>query len=249
MDFFDEESKVIVTVINSYPCAIKSGELRQLKILYDNAEKLNKIAYKELIAEFIFSYKISLHTKEYKEKLGKNYEEYKNNLYEIFAKSEFGPNGNIYNDSINFYIKVINYGIENNINIYIEQKERILTKFYENQKDQKVYKEIFDKFIEQNKLLSQLIIYDYDINSHIGQYKRHILSAKENGYESEEALKIFEVLINSIKLDEEFIKKFINKYILLCNQTNREALQKNNNSLFIISNFEQTLKELNLLKK
>ena len=248
--FFDENKKCITTIINSYPCALEDSIIMHLKKLYTTSKKLNKRTYKQVIAEFLFSYEKSLQTDKYKKDLGQNeLKKYKGFLYKNFSRDNFETNGEIFQDTIDFYENIVNYSRKNNIFIGLDQKIRILSKFDENNKNTNEYKKIFNYILEQNKNLSQLIKYDYNISEHMQQYKNKILCTTENRYSSEEAVNIFKEVVDNVDNLEELIKSFINKYINICNNLIKSALLRTDNSILAISNFEQVIKELNKIKE
>ena len=248
--FFCMEDNAIATIINSYPCALDIKTIKYLEQLYETAKIYNKNIYRQMIAEFLFSYRKSLETEKYKRELGKeNAKKYKGELLKIFAREEFEPNGEIFKNTIKFYKNIINYKIRKKISIDIDQKIRILSKFEEHQRQCNNYKKIFDYILSEDKLLSELIKYDYDVTQHLTQYKNKILNSTENSYSSEEAVRIFKQLIENTENEDKFIKTFINKYIKLCNQLIKKAILKQENSIIMISNFEQIIKELNQIKR
>lgn len=248
--FFDTTDKVIATIFNSYMCALGYKEAVYLRELYKKAKLLNKNVYAELIAEFLLSYKNSLETKKYKKELGQEKaREYKGILYKVFSRESFQKNGQIFKDVVQFYKNIIRYVSQKEISIDYNQKIRILSKFSEEQRQENAYKKIFDFFIQENKLLSELIKYDYNIRLHINLYKNQILNNSENGYINEGSVCIFRYLEKSKNTDDDLIKGFINKYINICNELTSIAIKKQENSISIISNIEQIIQELNQIKK
>ena len=98
---FCMEDNAIATIINSYPCTLDSKTIKYLEQLYDTAQIYNKNIYRQMIAEFLFSYRKSLETEKYKRELGKeNAKKYKGELLKIFAREEFEPNGEIFKNTI-----------------------------------------------------------------------------------------------------------------------------------------------------
>lgn len=247
--FFDTQRKAIATVFNSYPCALDNKTIEHLNKLYAKAKTLNKNIYIQLIAEFLFSYKKSLETEKYKKELEQDkLREYKGILYRNFPRNNFGPKGEIFKHTIKFYKNIVNYAIRKNQSIGFDQKIRMLSKFEKNQRMEKEYIEIFDYILREDKSLSELVKYDYNIKTHLTQYKSKILNSTENSYLSEESVEIFKELVENVENQEDFIKAFINKYIILCNELIKKVMLKEDNSILAISNFEQIVKELNKIK-
>lgn len=247
--YFDTQEKALATVINSYPCTLDEKNVEHLKNLYNKAKILKNDVYIQFIAEFLFSYKKSLETKKYKEeierdKLGK----YKKYLYKNFSQNTFEPTGEIFKNSIGFYKNIIKYAIKKNQSIGFDNEMRILSKFEENTRETKDYKEIFDYILSQDRHLSKLMEYDYNIKIHIEQYKNKILINTENAYLREEAIEIFRLIVKNIGIEDKFLKTFINKYVNLCNKLIKKVMQKKDSSILAISNFQQIITELNKIK-
>ena len=248
--FFDATHKIIVTIFNSYMCALGYEDVVYLRELYKKAKLLNKNVYAELIAEFLLSYKNSLEAKKYKTELGQEKaREYKGILYKVFSREAFQKNGQIFKDVVQFYKNIIRYVSKSRISVDYDQKIRILSKFSEKQRQESAYKIFFDFFVQENKLLSELIKYDYNIGQHINLYKNEILNNSENGYINEDSVCIFRHLVNSGNINDDIIKGFINKYVNICNELTSRAIKKQENSISIISNIEQVIQELNEIKK
>lgn len=248
--YFDTQRKSIATVINSYTCALDDKNVEHLKKLYDKAKILKKDAYIQVIAEFLFSYKKSLETEKYKKEIEKNkLGKYKRYLYKNFMQNDFKPTGEIFKNTIEFYKNIIKYVIKKNQLIGFDKEIRILSKFEKNEREEKDYKEIFDYILNQDKNLSKLMEYDYSIEIHLKQYKNKVLLNTENGYLREQSVEIFKQIVEHIGSEDEFIKTFINKYVNLCNELMKKGMLKKENSVLAISNFEQTIKELNKIKK
>lgn len=249
--FFDTQNKAIVTIFNSYPCALDDKTIKHIKTLYEVAKELNNNIYAQLIAEFLFSYKKSLETKKYKSELAQNeLRKYKGILYKTFPRNCFELKGELFKYIIKFYKNVINYVIKNDLSIGIDQKIRILSKFKESERNEREYKKIFNYFLSDDKSLNKLIKYDYNILSHLTQYKSNTLNnAANSNYLSEQSIEIFEELLKNLDNQDDFIKKFINKYILLCNELTKQIILKKDNSILAISHFEQIIKELNKIKR
>lgn len=85
---------------------------------------------------------------------------------------------------------------------------------------------------------------------HLTQYKNSILNnATSSNYLSEQSIETFEELLKNLDNQDDFIKEFINKYIILCNELTKQVMLKEDNSILAISNFEQIIKELNKIKR
>ncbi|MCI8276585.1 MAG: hypothetical protein HFJ46_01405, partial [Clostridia bacterium] len=248
--FFNTKSESIETIFNSYPCELDEKTILYLKKLYDTTNSLNKKIHKQIIAEFLLSYKNSLETETYKKQLGQEkIRKYKGILYKIFDMKSFEINGEIFKDTIEFYKNIIKYSEKNKVNIRYSKRVQILSKFNIKQRNNNEYKQIFNYFISENKYLDKLIKYDYGIEKHLIQYKNVILNSIANSYSSESGLRVFEELIKHIEIGNNFIKEYINKYIHICNKLIEDAILKKYNFIQIIANIEQTLKELNKIKQ
>lgn len=248
--FFDINSRAIMTIINSYSCTLDEDTIKYLINLYKKAKILNKNIYMQMIAEFIFSYKNSLETDKYRDELGQEkVRKYKGILYRNIQRNDFNTQGEIFKSTIKFYKNIINYARRKQKQIEIRKKIRMLSKFNENERDEKVYKEIFDYSIKENRHLEKLIKYDYNIKNHLEQYEKKILESPNNSYLSESSIEIFKEIVNNLENQEEFIKKYTNKYIKFCNELIQNVMIKKENSIIVISQIEQTIKELNRIKK
>lgn len=192
--------------------------------LYADTKKLEKEKY--LISEFLCTYFNTIMNAEFKSKVS-NYEE----ILKIFREciEENGLRKEFYSiffeNCFNYYIEIIKIAIENNISISHNQIRRMLNNLSRSF-TQKEYNEIIEMLAKNEKNLYDIVIYDNNKKNHIDTYLKYILESldKYGGYNY--AKEIIKELAKSKSLEDDDLKKIINKYIEITNVICNKLVKK-----------------------
>ena len=241
--YFDNR---LVTVLNSCDIRIKYDDLLQLLKLYNYSTIQEKTDQQYLLADFIFSYYKTIHSRIYGEKYP-DYQDSRNDFKEVLKKAGIKNFFNTFLDIVyNFYKQIITHALDNDIFI----SEDILNKILSNLSSNDIFQtDITDMLIVNNRNLAVVIEYDNDIISHFDVYFNYIIDSisNENGYNhSKEILS----RLNSLEcLSDDNLKQIINIYVLRVNSLCERLKEKNYSFIQGIANIENLKSEVLFLLK
>ena len=244
--FFSSNENGIYTFINSHPCFMNENQLNFLNKLIDGANKRGKSVYGKMILEFLLIYYNSLDSYSHNNRISKDeVNKYKIILLKTISINDF--NSNIIDKVISFYENIINYVQLKKIKINISEKERILFNIQKYINRNKRAVRILDEFISEREGLIFLFKYDKRVCQHLDIYKEFCMDTALVGYENDAVIEVFTSVLNKGLFDDSFIKDFINRIIIKTNSIITVINSSEEEYLQIISNIEQTIKNLNNL--
>ena len=240
--FFNITKQAIYTVINSYPCFWDERQLEFFLKLINGAEIRNKDYYAEIIIEFLLTYFNSLKSYSRQNDIPKKeVDEY----IKIF-REKIPQTDKYIKKVVDFYKKIIQYSTNCGLKMNTINEARILFNIKSVVKKNDDALELLDNIINEKISLSLFIDYDSYKERHKDIYKEFCIDTDLNSFSFDAAIKIFNVLVKSKLCEDEFVKKFINRIIEKTN--NVISNFKNDDHLQAISDIENLIKNLNIIK-
>ena len=244
--FFYHEN-MLLTSINSYAYVFEK-EIEYFSKLYNYSKNINCNHIKQFIAEYIFTYQITLESNKYKNDIS-DIEKYKSDFYKIFDKSLFYRNGEIYESTIDFYKNIIDYyKNKEDRKIHSFTIERMLYKF-ESRPIGDAERYILNNLISLNIGLDIIIKYDNDPEICLEMYNNYILNNVNFSYAGESAYELLVYLSQKKLLKDDILKQYFNKLIDLINMLIEDILNQKNTMIQNLSEVDNLLRLLNNINK
>lgn len=236
-----------VTVFNSYEIRINIKDLNIIFQLYLYADKNNLIYYKNIIQDFLYTYYITINTKEYKLNYDKHKdakEDFKQVLGMLKIQKKFF--NKFPNELYVFYKELIIYGLENEIFIDGETIEKIFNNL--NHSKQNI-NELVQLFIEKKENIYNIIMFDREKEIHLDVYINYIKESLDvyGGYNYAKEI-IFELDKNNC-LNQSHFNEIINIYVEITNNLVDKLKDKKYSFIQGLSEMEGLRKELLFLIK
>ena len=236
-----------VTVFNSYEIRINIDDLDQLMKLYLYSEENELKNEKYVLLDFLYTYNNTINSNLYKINY-KQYNDSKKDFENILNKYRFKKT--FYTQSINilyqFYKNLIEYALENDINIDAELINRIFNNL---RKKEEYYNELIKIFIINNKNICNIVKFDNEKKKHLDTYLKYINDSLDRFGGYNYAKEIFFELEKSECLNKEFTRKVINKYVDVVNKFYEKLKDKDYSFINGISEIENIKNELNYILK
>lgn len=232
---------------NSYKIGINIKDLNIIFQLYLSADKNNLIYYKNIIQDFLYTYYVTINTKEYKlnyDKYKEIKEDFKQVLELLKIKKKFFKD--FPNELYTFYKELIKYGLEKEIFIDGETIEKIFNNL--NFSKQNI-NELVQLFIEKKENIYNIIMFDQEKEKHLDVYINYIKEslAMYGGYNYAKEI-IFELDKNHY-LNKLHFNEIINIYVKTTNSLTDKLKDKKYSFIQGLSEMEYLRKELLFLIK
>lgn len=229
----------LVFIINNYEICLKLEDIEQILELYRYAKEHNALIEKMLLAEFIYTYHKTINTNEYKKNCNKNinpndlfYKALRNKLLSRDFPDEFQ------NESYEFYIRMTNHAIENDIHIGGE----IIHRMFNNLANKEyLSNQLINIFVANKINLCNIIEYDKEINIHVDTYLEYVYQSLDEFGGYNYAKEIIAKLDHSNSLDDLNKNNIINKYVDIFNKLGnklKDKMHSFNNGLSEIDNLK-----------
>lgn len=230
----------LVFIINNYEICLKLEDIEQILELYRYAKEKNAEIEKMLLAEFIYTYHKTINTNEYKKNCNKNinpndlfYKALRNKLLSGDFPDEFQ------NESYEFYVRMTNHAIENDIHIGGE----IIHRMFNNLANKEyLSNQLINIFVANKINLCSIIEYDKEINIHVDTYLEYVYQSLDEFGGYNYAKEIIAKLDHCNSLDDLNKNNIINKYVDIFNKLGNKLKDK-------MYNFNNGLSEMDNLKK
>ncbi len=238
---------VMLYVINDYLMTFEY-KFSEVKRLYDYSVEKELKNIQNYLGDFLLSFQFSLEADIYKK--SSIYKEASELFYLSFSRNDFYNDGLYINDSLNYLndlMALSQTGLD--ISYYFDN----LPKLFQRAKNNVKYHTVFETLLNEEKMLSKLFDFDFDIIKHSDQYNKYIqegcFNFTVNQYKFESALRLL------LKLDKHNVleaKSYINVLNCLINEINKIIYEFNKgikNSISFIANIESIVSSFITIKK